>query len=42
MVDSVRHFGGVLQGRPVTIVTHNKPLTGFLTSLQTNPMLIRW
>ena len=41
-VDSVRHFRGVLQGHPLTIVTDYKPLTGFLKSLQTNPMLISW
>ena len=41
-VDSVRHFRGVLQGHPVTILTDHRPLTGFLKSLQTHPMLIRW
>ena len=42
IVDSVRHFRGVLQGHPVTIMTDYRPLLGFMKSLQTNPMLIRW
>ena len=41
-MDRVRHFRGVLQAPPVTIVTDHKPLLGFMQSPQTNPMLIRW
>lgn len=40
--DSIKHFRGVLQGHPVTIVTDYKTLPGFLKSLQPNPMRIRW
>ena len=42
IVNRLRHFRGVLSGYPVTIVTDPMPLPGFLKSLQTNPMLIRW
>ena len=42
IVDSVRHFRGVLQGHPVSIVTAHMPLTGLFKSPQTNFMLIRW
>ena len=42
IVDSVRHFRGVLQGHPVTILTDHQPLVGFISSLQTNQMMIRW
>ena len=42
IVDSVRHFRGVLRGHPVTILTDHQPLVGFMCSLQTNQMMIRW
>ena len=42
IVDSVRHYGSVLQGHPITIVTDHQPLTGFLKCVHTNPILIRW
>ena len=42
IVDSVRHFRGVLQGHPVTILTDYRPLLGFMKSLQTNSMMNRW
>ena len=41
MVDSVRHFRGVLQGHPVTILRVHQPLVAFMSSLQTNQMMIR-
>ena len=42
IVESVRHFRGVLQGHPLTILTDHQPLVGFMSSLQTNLMMIRW
>ena len=42
IVDSVRHFRGVLQGHPVTILTHHQPLVAFMSSLQIKQMMIRW
>ena len=42
IVDSVRHFRGLLQAHPVTILTDNQTLVGFMSSLQTNKMMIRW
>ena len=42
IVDSVRNFRGVLQGHPVTILTDYQPLIPFMSSLQTNQMIIRW
>ena len=42
IVDSVRHFGGVLQWHPVSILTDHRPLVAFMSSLQTNQMMIRW
>ena len=42
IVDSVRNFRRVLQVHPVTIVADHKPLTGFLKTLHTIPMLISW
>ena len=42
IVDSVRHFRGVLQVHPVTIMSDHRPLLGFMKSLQTNPIMIRW
>ena len=41
LVDSVRHFRGVLQVHPVTMLTDHQPLLAFLSSLQTNQMMIR-
>ena len=40
--DSIKHLRDVLQGHPVTIVTNYKTVTGFLKSLQPNPLRIRW
>ena len=40
IVDSVRHFKGVLEGQTVTIVTDHRPLLAFIKSLQTNPIMI--
>ena len=42
IVDSVRHFRGVLQGHTVTIIIDHQPLVAFMSSLQTNQMMIRW
>ena len=42
IVDSVMHFREVLQGHPVTILTDHQPLVGFMYSLQTNQMMMRW
>ena len=42
IVDSVRHFRGVLQWHPVTVRTEQQPLVAFMSSLQTNQMMIRW
>ena len=42
IVDSVRHFRGALQAHPVTILSDHQPLVGFMSSLQTNQILIRW
>ena len=42
IVDSVRHVRGVLQGHSVTILTDHQPLVAFMSSLQTNQMIIRW
>ena len=42
VVDSVRHFSGVLQGHPVTVLTDHQALVNFMNSLQTNQMMIRW
>ena len=42
IVDSVRHFRRVLQGHPVTILMDHQPLVAFMSSLQTNQMMIRW
>ena len=42
IVDSVRHFRGVLQGHPVTILTDHQPLVAFMSVLHTNQMMIRW
>ena len=42
IVDSVRHFRGVLQGHPVTTLTNHQPLVAFMSSLRTNEMMIRW
>ena len=42
IVDSVRHFGGVLQVHPVTILTDHQPLVAIMSCLQTNQMMIRW
>ena len=42
IVDSVRHFRSVLQGHPVTILTDHQLLVAFMSSLQTNQMMIRW
>ena len=36
IVDIVRYFKGILQGHPVTIVTYDRPLLAFISSLQTN------
>ena len=41
IVDSVRNFRGVLQVHPVTILTDHQPLVGFMSSLQTNQIMIR-
>ena len=42
IVNSVRDFRGVLQVHAVTIVTEHRHLRGFMKSLHTNLMLIRW
>ena len=42
IVDSGRHFRGVLQRPAVTILTDHQPLVAFMSSLQTNLMIIRW
>ena len=42
IVDAVRYFRGLLQGHPVTILTDHQPLVAFISSLQTNQMMIRW
>ena len=42
IVESGRHVRGVLQGHPVTILTDHQSLVGFMSSLQTNQMRIRW
>ena len=42
IVDSGRHFRGVLQGHPVTILTDHQVLVNFMNTLQTNQMMIRW
>ena len=42
IVDSVRNFRGVLEWHAVTILTDHQPLLAFISSLQTNPMIIRW
>ena len=42
IVDSVRHFTGMLLAHPVTILTDDRPLVAFMSSLQTNQMMIRW
>ena len=41
-VDSVRHFRGVLQEYPVTILIDYQRLAVFMSSLQTNQIMIRW
>ena len=41
-VESVRNSRRLLQAHNVTIVTEHRPLLGFMKSLHTNPMLIRW
>ena len=42
ILDTVRHFRGVLQGHPVIILTDHQPLVVFISSLQTNQIMIRW
>ena len=42
LVDTVRHCRGVLQGHPVTILIDHQPLVAFMSSLQTNHVMIRW
>ena len=42
IVDLLRHFRGVLQEHPVTSLTDHQPLVAFMSSLQTNQMMIRW
>ena len=42
IVESIRQFRGVLQGHTVTILTDHQPLVAFMSSLQTNQMMIRW
>ena len=42
IVDLVRYFRGVLQVHPVTILTDHQPLVAFMSSLQTDQMIMRW
>ena len=42
IVDSVGYFRGVLPGHPVPILTDQQPLVAFMSSLQTNQMMISW
>ena len=42
IIDCVRHFRRLLQRHPVTLLTDYQPLVAFMSSLQTNPMIIRW
>ena len=42
IVDSVRHFRVVLQLHSETILIDHQLLVAFISSLQTNQMMIRW
>ena len=42
IADSVSHFRQVLQGHSVTILTDHQLLVAFMSSLQTNAMMIWW